>query len=193
MHQSSGTCFSPTGRATLATSVCRWLAAGFLERFFCCGGRRLSAAGYGLLLVPGAIGGIAGSMLAQRLTSSPLRIVLTLAIMISGIATWITSALSAPVAVGLLSALAVGAVMVWNVLTLALRQRVIPDYLLGRVGASYRFILYFGVPFGAMAGGFIATAFGLRTTLAVSGIALTAIGLAIPFLLRDHNSASVSG
>lgn len=76
--------------------------------------------------------------------------------------------------------------MVWNVHTLALRQRVIPDHLLGRVGASYRFLVFLGMPFGALAGGFIAKGFGIRTTLAVSGITLTMIGLAIPFLLRDH-------
>lgn len=146
----------------------------------------LSNFGFGLLLVPGAIGGIAGSMLAPRLTGFPLHIVLALATVISGLATWIMSVLSAPVLVGLLSVLDTAAVLVWNVLTIALRQRVIPDHLLGRVGASYRFLVFLGMPFGALAGGFIANGFGIRTTLAVSGITLTMIGMAIPFLLRDH-------
>lgn len=147
---------------------------------------RLSTFGYGLLLVPGAIGGIAGSTFAHRLANFPLRIVLSVAIVISGIATWISSALSTPVFVGLLVAISAAAVMVWNVHTLVHRQRVIPDHLLGRVGASYRFLVFLGMPFGALAGGFIAKGFGIRTTLAVSGITLTMIGLAVPFLLRDH-------
>jgi MFS family permease len=71
------------------------------------------------------------------------------------------------------------------VLTVALRQRVIPDHLLGRVGASYRFLVYLGMPFGALLGGLLANRFGLRSTLAVNGIALTIIGIAIPLLLRD--------
>lgn len=147
---------------------------------------RLSPFGFGLLLVPGAIGGIAGSMLAHRLTNLSLRIVLSLVISIYGIATWVLSAMSAPVFVGCLLALSAAAVMVWNVLTLALRQRVIPNDLLGRVGASYRFLVHLGKPIGALAGGFIANGFGIRTTLAISGIGLTIIGLLVPFLLRDQ-------
>ena len=146
----------------------------------------LSNFGFGLLLVPGAIGGIAGSMLAPRLTNLPLRVVLSVATVISGLATCITSALSAPVLVGLLSVFDTAAVLVWNVLTIALRQRVVPNHLLGRVGASYRFLVYVGMPVGALAGGFIAKDFGIRTTLAISGIGLTMIGMAIPFLLRDQ-------
>ena len=45
----------------------------------------------------------------------------------------------------------------------------IPDHLLGRVGASYRFLVYIGMPFGALAGGFLANAFGIRSALAVNG------------------------
>lgn len=146
----------------------------------------LSNFGFGLLLVPGAIGGIAGSMLARRLTILPLRIVLSLSIVLSGLANWIMSALSVPVLVGLLIGLDAAAGLVWHVLTVSLRQRIVPNELLGRVGASYRFLIYLGIPFGALAGGFLANAFGIRTTLAISGIGLTTIGLGIPFLLRDQ-------
>jgi hypothetical protein len=58
-----------------------------------------------------------------------------------------------------------------------------------RVGASYRFLVYLGMPFGAMLGGFLANSLGLRSALAVNGIVLMTIGLAIPLLLRDHASA----
>ena len=145
----------------------------------------LSSFGYGLLLVPSAIGGIAGSMLAPRLTDFPLRLVLTASIVIAGICIWTISTLTVPVLIGLLSGLSAAASLVWNVLTIALRQRVIPDHLLGRVGASYRFLVFLGMPFGALFGGVLASQFGLRTALAVNGIALTTIGLAIPLLLRD--------
>jgi MFS family permease len=148
----------------------------------------LSNFGYGLLLVPGAIGGIAGSLLAPRLTDYPLRIVLSVSIVIAGLCIWAMSTLTNPVAVGLLSGLSAASVLVWNVLTVALRQRIIPDHLLGRVGASYRFLVYLGMPFGALLGGLIANRFGLRSALAVNGIALTFIGLTIPLLLRDSRS-----
>jgi MFS family permease len=153
----------------------------------------LSNFGYGLLLVPGAIGGIAGSLLAPRLTDYPLRIVLSVSIVIAGLCIWAMSTLTNPVAVGLLSGLSAASVLVWNVLTVALRQRIIPDHLLGRVGASYRFLVYLGMPFGALLGGLLANRFGLRSTLAVNGIALTIIGLAIPFLLHDPVNTHADG
>jgi Na+/melibiose symporter-like transporter len=146
----------------------------------------LSNFGYGLLLLPEAAGGIAGSALASRLTRFPLRVVLSVSVVTAGLATWITSTLSVAVLVGVLTGLTAAGVLVWNVLTTALRQRVIPDHLLGRVGASYRFLVTVGMPFGALLGGLLANSFGLRAALAVNGIALTAIGLAIPILLRDQ-------
>ena len=144
----------------------------------------LSAAGYGLLLVPAAVGGVAGSVLAPKLSKAPLRVVLASAIFCSGVATLITSAISVPVLVGALAGISAAGALVWNVLTIALRQRVIPDHLLGRVGASYRFLVYVGMPFGALIGGFLADAFGIRSALAVGGLAFIVIGLSIPLLLR---------
>jgi predicted MFS family arabinose efflux permease len=84
-----------------------------------------------------------------------------------------------------LSAVSLGAVMVWNVLTLALRQRLIPDEMLGRVGASYRFLVYLGMPFGALVGGLLANEFGVRSAIFVSGSVLMLVGLLLPVVLRD--------
>jgi hypothetical protein len=145
----------------------------------------LSSVGYGLLIVPSAFGGVAGSILAPKLAALPLPLVLGASTVISGAATWAVSASSTPVVVAALSALSTAAVLVWNILTIALRQRVIPDHLLGRVGASYRFLVYIGMPFGALTGGILADSFGIRTALAINGIGLVTIGLVVPYLLRD--------
>jgi predicted MFS family arabinose efflux permease len=91
---------------------------------------------------------------------------------------------SSPVIVGALSAVSLGSVMVWNVLTLALRQRVIPDEMLGRVGASYRFLVYLGMPFGALVGGLLANEYGVRSAIFVSGSILITVGLMLPVVLR---------
>ena len=109
----------------------------------------LSEFGYGVLLVPGAIGGIVGSLIAPRFRRFPLRVTLSCAVLASGAATWLIAATSNPVVAGLLTAVSLGAMMVWNVLTLALRQRLIPNEMLGRVGASYRFLVFLGMPVGA--------------------------------------------
>jgi MFS family permease len=154
----------------------------------------LSPTGYGFLLVPGAVAGIAGSMMAPRLARYPLPLVLGTAITAEGVTTLIMSRMTSPILVAIISATGALVAVTWNVLTVALRQRVIPDHLLGRVGASYRFLVYVGMPFGALAGGFLAKAFGVRAALAVNAVILLTIGLAIPFLLRsitNENEASV--
>lgn len=52
---------------------------------------------------------------------------------------------------GLSSLLGVG----WNVITVSLRQAIIPDHLLGRVNAVYRFFGWGMMPIGALAGGLL--------------------------------------
>jgi predicted MFS family arabinose efflux permease len=144
----------------------------------------LSDFGYGLLLVPGALGGIGGSLIAPRFTRFPLSRTLPVAVIASGVSTWVMALTSSPILVAVLSAVSLGAVMVWNVLTLALRQRLIPDEMLGRVGASYRFLVYLGMPFGALVGGLLANEFGVRSAIFVSGSVLMLVGLLLPVVLR---------
>jgi predicted MFS family arabinose efflux permease len=144
----------------------------------------LSEFGFGLLLVPGALGGIVGSLIAPRFRPFPLRRTLPVAVVLSGGATWLMAVTTSPILVGALSAVSLGGVMVWNVLTLALRQRLIPDEMLGRVGASYRFLVYLGMPFGALAGGLLANEFGVRSAIFVSGSLLVFVGLSLPVVLR---------
>ncbi len=150
----------------------------------------LSAVGYGLLLAPVALGGVTGSLLAPKLRSYPLGLVLSVAVLISGAATLAISRQSAPVLIAALGAAAAGGGLVWNTLTIALRQRIVPDHLLGRVGASYRFLVYLGMPFGALTGGLLAKSFGLRAALGVNGAMLLVIGIAIPYLLRGIGPSS---
>ena len=144
----------------------------------------LSDFGYGVLLVPGALGGIAGSLIAPRFKRFPLRRTLPIAVIGSGASTWLMALTSSPILVGALSAVSLASVMVWNVLTLALRQRLIPDDMLGRVGASYRFLVYLGMPFGALIGGLLANQFGVRSAIFVSGSVLVLVGLLLPVVLR---------
>ena len=45
--------------------------------------------------------------------------------------------------------------VLWNVVTVSFRQRVIPDALLGRVNSIYRFFGWGMMPLGALGGGII--------------------------------------
>ncbi len=114
----------------------------------------LSAAGYGILLTAGAaggvLGGLAGPWIAKRL-GGQRTVLLTLcvfplpfvALAVTGNA-WIAGA-------ALFVEMFMG--MTWNVVTVSLRQRLIPDGLLGRVNSIYRFFGWGTIPLGAMLAG----------------------------------------
>ena len=72
-------------------------------------------------------------------------------------------------------ALGVG-VVIWNVITVSLRQRITPDHLLGRMNAAYRLLGWGTIPVGAALGGAVAEVLGLRATF------VTAAVLQVPLL-----------
>lgn len=70
------------------------------------------------------------------------------------------------VAILMLSQFFVGLTFViWNINQLSLRQMLTPNALLGRVNASYRFLVWGAIPIGAVIGGSLGTVFGLHTAL----------------------------
>ena len=89
------------------------------------------------------------------------------------------------------------AIAVSNVHVVSLRQASTPDHLLGRMNASYRFFTYGAIPLGALLGGFLGEAIGLRATLLVSAVGLLLALLwitasAVP-RLRELPEAAVLG
>lgn len=64
-------------------------------------------------------------------------------------------------------------ISIWNVNTITLRQALTPMRLLARMNATYRMLLFGALPVGALAGGLLGSAVGLRSALLVSVIALT--------------------
>ena len=67
----------------------------------------------------------------------------------------------------------------WNVVTVSMRQREVPAELFGRVNSVYRMLGWGTRPLGALAGGIIAEAAGLRAPFIVGGILRGAIFLAL--------------
>ena len=67
-------------------------------------------------------------------------------------------------------ALSFGGVL-YNINQVSFRQRLCPDYLLGRMNATMRFVVWGVLPIGGLIGGVIGTSIGLRPTLwlAVAG------------------------
>lgn len=145
----------------------------------------MSEAGFGLLMTSVAVGSIAGSFLAARLEArlGPGRVVwasvATIALTVAAPA--FTSNVVVVSATLVLSGFAV---IAWNVITVSLRQRIVPDALLGRVNASYRLFAWGTQPLGALLGGVIAELFGL-TAVFVVGAALIGSLVAMRGIVTD--------
>jgi MFS family permease len=58
----------------------------------------------------------------------------------------------------------------WNVVTVSLRQRIVPDALLGRLNASYRLLAWGTMPLGAFLGGLVGEWFGVAAVLWIFGL-----------------------
>jgi Na+/melibiose symporter-like transporter len=145
----------------------------------------LSTRGYGFLLAASAVGSVAGGLLCPALAR---RLGMLPALLLAGVidAAALAGVGLAPDAVVAAVMLAIQgfAVTMWNVVTVSLRQQVVPASLLGRVNSVYRMLGWGLMPVGALAGGFVAHAAGLRVPFIVAG-ALCGLCLlaALPLLL----------
>jgi MFS family permease len=68
-----------------------------------------------------------------------------------------------------------------NVQVISLRQTITPDHLLGRVNASYRLVVTGAIPLGALFGGLLGGAIGLRLTLLVAAVGVACAPLWVIF------------
>jgi MFS family permease len=126
---------------------------------------------FGLLLTAEAAGAVIGSAMAARLRDAlGTGTVLTLAVTVAGGSFLVPALWSEPIPVALALALGGWGGLVWNVVTVSLRQSLVPDRLLGRVNSAYRMIGWGTMPVGALLGGLVADAFGLEAPFLVAGV-----------------------
>ena len=76
--------------------------------------------------------------------------------------------------------------VVFNITQISLRQAITPDRLQGRMNSVMRFILWGAIPLGALLGGGLAAAIGLRAALFVSGIGVALSWLPVFFSPVRH-------
>lgn len=119
----------------------------------------LDAARFGVLMWSGAVGGVAGSVLASRVSKSigsgtSLQVVLA----VSALGLAITGLTSSWGIVFAMAAITSFVAVLWNVITVSLRQEIIPDHLLGRVNSVYRFFAWGMMPIGSVLAGVIVSA-----------------------------------
>ncbi len=148
----------------------------------------------------GAVGGVVGSVLAKRIAEragSGTALAFTLVIM--AVLPAFTGLLRDWWAVWLLVIIGSLAGMVWNVITVSLRQTIIPDDLLGRVNSVYRFFAWGMMPIGLLAGGLVMRSteifanrdLALRMPYFVAAVVLTVVAVwAIPQLTTEKLEAA---
>ena len=77
--------------------------------------------------------------------------------------------------------------MLWNIITVSLRQRITPDRLLGRLNSCYRLLAWGTIPLGAAVGGLLAQWFGLRLVFVV----MTGVTLSSFLLMRSVTDTAI--
>jgi len=143
----------------------------------------LSGAGLGLLMTTLAAGSVLGSLVTARIERVLGRrrtlLVSTATFPMFSLAPAMTSSV-AWIAAGFFigSALTIG----WNVITVSLRQRIVPDHMLGRVNAGYRLLAWGTMPIGAALAGAIGERWGLGAVFWTSAV-LSALCFPLVFVV----------
>ncbi|MFI6316220.1 MFS transporter [Nonomuraea sp. NPDC050556] len=135
--------------------------------------------GFGLLLTAEAAGGLLGagiaSFLGRRLGTGTA---LTCTATVEGLAILGLAAARNPYLAGLALAVCGAGMGATMVLGPSLRQAIVPAQLIGRVASTSRMLAMCAAPFGAFLGGWLATAYDLRTPIYAAGgllLAMTAV------------------
>src|ERR1035441_9522693 len=148
---------------------------------------RVGSRGYGVLVAAMAVGGVLGALVSRR-------VVVSLGPRVVAIGVSLASALSliaiglfghSPVTVAALFCIWSAGLSIWNVMAQTLSLQLVPDELRGRVPSGSRMAAFGALPLGALAGGFVAGAYGLRAPWLVGGLVhLTVALIFLPALLR---------
>jgi MFS family permease len=131
----------------------------------------LDALGFGILTTTLAVGSLVGSLVIERIEPRLGRArLLTLTVGINAITIAVPGLTANAWVIGASFALMGFGIMLWNIVTVSLRQRIVPNALLGRVNASYRLLAWGTQPIGAILGGLIAEALGLQAVFLFAAI-----------------------
>ena len=146
----------------------------------------LGARGFGILLalisVGSILGGLIGEIVSKKLGATTAIISAYVVFGLSDVIPGLFPEIWAVALSGIVMAIAG---TTWNVITVSMRQRLIPPELFGRVNSVYRFIGTGSTAIGALIGGQIAFSFGLRATYLASGfVLLVALITLSPVFLR---------
>jgi MFS family permease len=153
----------------------------------------LSEVGFGLLLTTSALGAFVGSFISERVEARLGRSK-SLMLTIFGAALFVGAPAMTdnPYVLGPIFFVGGLLIVLWNVITVSLRQRITPNRLLGRVNSAYRLLAWGTMPLGAAAGGLLAQWLGLQVMFGIMGV-LTLALLGMMPVLTDKAIAAADG
>ena len=131
----------------------------------------LDGVGFGLLTTAIAIGTVIGTLLASRIERAIGRANLFVACIGSLLVmdlVWIV--IPQPLIIGAILAVSSSFGGAFNVVFGSIRQRIVPNHLLGRVMASFRVISWGALPLGALLGGIIGQTLGLPAVFIAAAV-----------------------
>jgi MFS family permease len=139
----------------------------------------LQGVGFGALVTAYAVGGLLGTLLASRLETALGPATLLRAGLLIEAGSQLSLALTrSPWIAGATLVLFGTHATVWGVVTVSLRQRLVPDRLRGRVGSVYFLFDLGGASLGTLLGGGLASVLGITAPfwLGSGAVALLAVG-----------------
>ena len=150
----------------------------------------VSEAAFGFLAAAIGLGGITGTLVAGRLVRrfGRGRLIQAGAI-VGGAAGMLAGLADSPVVFAALMFVLTALAAVVSIVVAALRQSIVPNELLGRVHATFRVFSYGAIPLGALAGGWLASAYGLRAPYLIGGAIVVVAGLIVGRWVNDASIA----
>ena len=131
---------------------------------------------FGFLLTAGALGGLAGAWLYPRLERRLGRVLLVRGGLLVEAATHLVLALTTSPWVVFATMTVFGAhAVTWGTVATTVRQRSVPDALLGRVTSVFMFASLGAAAIGAAAGGLIAFTYGLTASFWIAAVGVTVL------------------
>ena len=147
----------------------------------------LSERGFGLALAGAGVGAVVGAMLSPRVTRLVGRTnAMGATEIISAVAVLLMAFWQDPVGGPLLFSVSAGAISMFNVQVMSVRQAMIPEHLFGRVQGAYRTVIWGGIPLGTLAGGALGAWLGLPAVFVASGVGGIVVGVVAWSILHAH-------
>ncbi|SDU53931.1 MFS transporter [Jiangella alkaliphila] len=139
----------------------------------------LAPAVFGVFAMAAAVGAVLGALIVPRLARRFRRgPVMLAAVLVTGTSYALCGFVPHPVAAAAGMVTVGGSVAAWNVVSITVRQELVPSRLLGRVHGAWRTFGWGLMPVGTFAGGLLG-AVDLRLPFIVGGIGIAAAGLVV--------------